>query len=261
MKSSSSEGSRDLQPFLHDSQATTAVLQSVEVPKYLELLADNEELLSLGINGYEVPRSICLIRPNKINVTDSETSELSTGTNLKSDEQTSLKRSSITSLDLLDCKRASIYSIGNKCKTLDNLKTASPSSEPRFNRDSLTSLSDWRRYKKNVMIGERGSETSLEAKSSSISSAASLTSSTRPSSSLISSHTLPSTNTHNFNDPKSTSPIALKTNLQNAKANIPLVINSALLNLLKQSPNIDDNSDQVVAYSNVNPDAIRINGV
>ncbi|XP_076667958.1 receptor protein-tyrosine kinase sevenless isoform X2 [Andrena cerasifolii] len=47
-KSSSSEGSRDMQPFLQNSHNTPLTSQSGEIPKYLELLADNEDIIQGG---------------------------------------------------------------------------------------------------------------------------------------------------------------------------------------------------------------------
>lgn len=222
-------------------------MQSSEVPKYLELLADNEEFSAIG--SYEVPKSVriaCLTKTPEVQCVENLPKVKSQDLD---DKSMRFKRSSIASLDLPDYKRTSIYSIGKKCRTLDNLKTACPNSRSPFSRDSLTSLSDWRRYKKSV-IGERGSETSLD------SSSASLAPSTRPSSSVMSQQNV---QCDAQTSPKTALPKLLKANLQNGKANIPLVINSALLNLLRQTPSIDDGGD-VVTYTNISSEGVRVNG-
>lgn len=284
-KSSSSEGSRDMQPFLQNSNNAA---QSSEVPKYLELLADNEEIIlrENSTSGYEVPRSIHISDQNLGNI-----SKVSTNPDLKENlnsdqlqerkdslngekeqsEKRCDKRSSASSLNLPERKRASITSITEKCNTLDSSKLTNPTIKTILKRDSFTSLTDHRKNKRNT-TERRGSEISLEGRSSgSLSSNISLAPPTRPSSSLISSqNVLPLKNSvmggtteSTLNDTgvtKSTLPKIQRThsNLHNGKANIPL-INSALLNLLRQTPVVED-SNNIVTYTNINTDAVRVNG-
>ncbi|XP_076297885.1 receptor protein-tyrosine kinase sevenless isoform X2 [Lasioglossum baleicum] len=284
-KSSSSEGSRDMQPFLQNSHNGT---QSGEIPKYLELLADNEDIIlrENSTSGYEVPRSIHISDQNLGNV-----NKANTNTDLKDsihsdslqEQKESLtedkehsakrcdKRSSVSSLNLPERKRASITSMTEKCNTLDSSKLTNPTIKAILKRDSFTSLTDHRRNTRST-TERRGSEISLEGRSSSsLSSNISLAPPTRPSSSLISSqNVLPLKNSvmggngeSTLNDSsitKNTLPKIQRThsNLQNGKANIPLVINSALLNLLRQTPVEDSNN--IVTYTNINTDAVRVNG-
>ncbi|XP_017879766.1 proto-oncogene tyrosine-protein kinase ROS isoform X2 [Ceratina calcarata] len=283
-KSSSSEGSRDMQPFLQNSHSAVTS-QSSEIPKYLELLADNEDIIPRenSTNGYEVPRSVHISDQNLVNINkangnvdaknnahpDTVQEQKDTPGDVKEDKKCE-KRSSTSSLNLPERKRASITSVTEKFNTLDSSKLTNPAIKTILKRDSFTSLTDQRRNKRNA-AERRGSEVSLEGRSSSsFSSNVSLAPSTRPSSSLISSHNvLPLKNgvigrtgepTDN-NVTKNTLPKIQRThsNLQNGKANIPLVINSALLNLLRQTPVVDD-SNNIVTYTNVNTDAVRVNG-
>lgn len=286
-KSSSSEGSRDMQPFLQNSHNATPTSQSGEMPKYLELLADNEDIIlkENSTNGYEVPRSIHISDQNLAN-TNKASTNVDVKSNLHSDasqEQKDIissdikeqlekkcdKRSSISSLNLPERKRASITNMTEKCNTLDSSKLTNPTIKAILKRDSFTSLTDQRKNKRNV-TERRGSEISLEGRSSSsLSSNISLAPPTRPSSSLISSqNVLPlkncvigGTGESTDNVAKNTLPKIQRThsNLQNGKANIPLVINSALLNLLRQTPVVED-SNNIVTYTNINTDAVRVNG-
>ncbi|XP_043257692.1 proto-oncogene tyrosine-protein kinase ROS isoform X3 [Colletes gigas] len=285
-KSSSSEGSRDMQPFLQNSHNAT---QSSEVPKYLELLADNEEIIlrEHSTSGYEVPRSIHISDQNLGNINKASTNPdlkdyMSPG-NLqeqkdslsgdKEPEKRCDKRSSVSSLNLPERKRASITSMTEKCNTLDSSKLTNPTIKTILKRDSFTSLTDHQRKNKRNTTERRGSEISLEGRSSSsLSSNISLAPPTRPSSSLISSqNVLPLKNSvmggtgestlSDTSVTKNTLPKIQRThsNLQNGKANIPLVINSALLNLLRQTPVVED-SNNIVTYTNINTDAVRVNG-
>ncbi|XP_061926816.1 proto-oncogene tyrosine-protein kinase ROS isoform X9 [Apis cerana] len=286
-KSSSSEGSRDMQPFLQNSHNATPTSQSGEMPKYLELLADNEDIIlkENSTNGYEVPRSIHISDQNLAN-TNKASTNIDVKSNLHSDasqEQKDIvssdikeqlekkcdKRSSISSLNLPERKRASITNMTEKCNTLDSSKLTNPTIKAILKRDSFTSLTDQRKNKRNV-TERRGSEISLEGRSSSsLSSNISLAPPTRPSSSLISSqNVLPlknciigGTGESTDNVAKNTLPKIQRThsNLQSGKANIPLVINSALLNLLRQTPVVED-SNNIVTYTNINTDAVRVNG-
>ncbi|XP_077261634.1 receptor protein-tyrosine kinase sevenless isoform X2 [Temnothorax americanus] len=288
-KSSSSEGSRDMQPFLQNSNNATLGPQSDEAPKYLELLADNEDIIlrENPTNGYEIPRSIHISDQNLANIsriscmshdrksslpteTTEERKEHSTEKRKQSDRKL-YKRSSITSLNLPDRKGTSISGMSEKCNTLDSSKSVNSVAKATLKRDSFSSLNGQRKYKTSLSE-RRDSEASIEDKSC---SSHSLAPSTRPSSSLINSQTvLPClksnvvvSNAVNGEVPssenavmKSTLPKIHRThsNLQNGKANIPLVINSALLNLLRQTP-IEDGSN-IVTYTNINADAVRVNG-
>ncbi|XP_018353318.1 PREDICTED: proto-oncogene tyrosine-protein kinase ROS isoform X2 [Trachymyrmex septentrionalis] len=289
-KSSSSEGSRDMQPFLQNSNNATLNPQSGEAPKYLELLADNEDIVlrENPTNGYEVPRSIHISDQNLANIsrisstshnrksslpteTTEEQKERSTEEQKQSDRKL-YKRSSITSLNLPDRKGTSVSGMLDKCNTLDSSKSVNSIAKATLKRDSFSSLNGQRKYK--TSLGERrDSEASIEGRSC---SSHSLAPSTRPSSSLINSQTVLSSlknnaivsNAVNGEVPsgesvvtKSMLPKVQRThsNLQNGKANIPLVINSTLLNLLRQTPVVEDGSN-IVTYTNINVDAVRVNG-
>lgn len=261
--------------------------QSGEVPKYLELLADNEDVLKENpTSGYEVPRSNHISDQNlanisMINCTNQEKCSLPIETTQErkehseeqkqSDGKLYEKRSSIISLNLPDRKGASISGIPEKYNTLDSSKSVNSISKTIPKRDSFSSLNG---LKYRTGLSERkDSETSIEGRSS---SSHSLAPSTRPSSSLINSQTvLPNlklnvlTNvTGNGEVPsnesamtKCTLPKIQKThsNLQSGKANIPLVINSALLNLLRQTPVVEEGNN-IVTYTNISADAVRVNG-
>lgn len=281
-KSSSSEGSRDMQPFLQNSNNATLGPQSGEAPKYLELLADNEDIVlrENPTNGYEVPRSIHISDQNLANISrisctisHDRKSSLPTETTGERKERSMeerkfdrklYKRSSITSLNLPDRKGTSVSGMSEKCNTLDSSKSVNSVAKAILKRDSLSSLNGQRKYKTNLNE-RRDSEASIEDRSC---SSHSLAPSTRPSSSLINSQTvLPSLKSNAVNGEvpssenavtKSTLPKRTHSNLQNGKANIPLVINSALLNLLRQTPVEDGNN--IVTYTNINADAVRVNG-
>lgn len=263
--------------------------QSGEVPKYLELLADNEDILKENpTSGYEVPRSNHISDQNLANInminctnqdhkcslpteTTQERKEHSTEEQKQSDGKLYEKRSSITSLNLPDRKGASISGIPEKYNTLDSSKSVNSVAKTIPKRDSFSSLNG---FKYRTGLSERkDSETSIEGRSS---SSHSLAPSTRPSSSLINSQTvLPSLKLNvlanvagNGEVPsnesaitKCTLPKIQKThsNLQSGKANIPLVINSALLNLLRQTPVVEEGNN-IVTYTNISADAVRVNG-
>ncbi|XP_070164576.1 proto-oncogene tyrosine-protein kinase ROS isoform X4 [Polyergus mexicanus] len=289
-KSSSSEGSRDMQPFLQNSNYAMLNPQSSEIPKYLELLADNENIVPKEnpTSGYEVPRSSHISDQNlanisRINCTNQdrkcslpieiiqERKEHSTGEQQQSDEKLYEKTSSIASLNLPNRKGASISGIPEKYNTLDSSKSVSSVAKTAPKGDSFSSLNG-RKYR--IDLNERrDSETSIEGRSS---SSHSLAPSTRPSSSLISSQTvLPCLKINvlanvagNGEVPlnesavtKCTLPKIQKThsNLQNGKANIPLMINSALFNMLRQTPVVEEGNN-IVTYTNINADAVRVNG-
>ncbi|XP_036141230.1 proto-oncogene tyrosine-protein kinase ROS isoform X3 [Monomorium pharaonis] len=285
-KSSSSEGSRDMQPFLQNSNNATVGQQSGEAPKYLELLADNEDIVlrENPANGYEVPRSIHISDQNLANIsrmssashdrksslpteTTEEHKERSIEERKQSDRKL-YKRSSIASLNLPD-RKGTGSGMPEKCNTLDSSKSVNSIAKATLKRDSFSSLNGQRKYKTSLSE-RRGSEASIEDKSC---SSHSLAPSTRPSSSLINSQTaLPCLKSNivavNGEVPTSESAVTKSTlpkvqrthsNLQNGKANIPLVINSALLNLLRQTPVVEDGSN-IVTYTNINTDAVRVNG-
>lgn len=245
-KSSSSEGSRDMQPFLPDSCNTTALLSSDEIPKYLELLADNEvpDIRDpTPIGGYEVPR---------LGQT-SDKNDLQKGVNRTetSDEVATVAPDG--SEETISRKRASISSVADTGVVSEGPKTAK---SDKFTPEI------------------RGSLTSLSARSiSSHGSSASLASTTRPSSSLINSNnqnTLPLKKNGNkrnsfaseLQNGKNTITKLNRTHsiLQNGKANIPLAINSALLNSLRHTPSANEEVSDVATYTNINSDAVRVNG-
>lgn len=276
-----------MQPFLQNSNSATLAPHSGDIPKYLEVLADSEDIIlrKNPTSGYEVPRSIHISDQNLTNISKfncanqdrkcSLPSEISRDRKQRSMEERKPsdgtlydKRSSVASLNLSDRRGASALS--EKFNTLDS-KLANYLTKTTLKRDSFSSLNEPRKYITSLSE-RRDSEASLEGRSS---SSLSLAPSTRPSSSLINSQTtiLPSKNnvpngTGNGEVPsnestmtKNTLPTIQRThsNLQNSKANIPLVINSALLNLLRQKPVVDD-SNNIVTYTNINADAVRVNG-
>lgn len=276
-----------MQPFLQNSNNATLSPQSGEAPKYLELLADNEDIVlrENPTNGYEIPRSIHISDQNLTNIsrvscashdrksslpteTTEECKERSTEEWKQSDRKL-YKRSSIASLNLPDRKGTSIAGMPEKCNTLDSSKSVNSIAKATLKRDSFSSLNGQRKYKTSLSE-RRDSEASIENKSC---SSHSLAPSTRPSSSLINSQTvLPCLKSNivavNGEMPSSESVVTKSTlpkvqrthsNLQNGKANIPLVINSALLNLLRQTPVVEDGSN-IVTYTNINADAVRVNG-
>ncbi|XP_032680151.1 proto-oncogene tyrosine-protein kinase ROS isoform X3 [Odontomachus brunneus] len=287
-KSSSSEGSRDMQPFLQNSNNATLAPHSGDIPKYLEVLADNEDIIlrKNPTSGYEVPRSIHISDQNLANMSKNNCanqdrkcslpSEISRDRKQRSIEERKQsdgtlydKRSSVASLNSPD--RRGMPALSDKFNTLDSSRLANYLVKTTLKRDSFSSLNEQRKYISSLSE-RRDSEASLEGRSC---SSLSLAPSTRPSSSLINSQTtvLPTKN----NVPnatvngevlsnesaviKNTLPNIQRThsNLQNSKANIPLVINSALLNLLRQKPVVDD-SNNIVTYTNINADAVRVNG-
>lgn len=271
-----------MQPFLQNSNNATLGPHSGEAPKYLELLADNEDIVlrENPANGYEVPRSIHISDQNLANISrisctighdrksslPTETTDKGRSTEeQKQSDRKLYKRSSITSLNLPDRKGTSVSGMSEKCNTLDSSKSVN-SVAKALKRDSSASLNGQRKYRTSLNE-RRDSEASIEDRSC---SSHSLAPSTRPSSSLINSQTvLPCLKSNAVNGEvpssenavtKSTLPKIQRThsNLQNGKANIPLVINSALLNLLRQTP-VEDGSN-IVTYTNINADAVRVNG-
>lgn len=282
-----------MQPFLQNSNNATNNPQSSEVPKYLELLADNEDAVSREnpTNGYEVPRSIHVSDQNLTNIgringvnqdrkcslptesTQERKETRSTEEQKQFDGKLYDKRSSITSLNLPDRRGASVTDTPEKCNTLDSLKSVNSVAKAALKRNSFSSLNGQRKYKTSLSE-RRDSEASIEDRSC---SSHSLAPSTRPSSSLINSQTvLPclknvtaSNVTGNGEVSSNESTASTKntlskiqrthSNLQNGKANIPLVINSALLNLLRQTPVVED-GNSIVTYTNINADAVKVNG-
>lgn len=183
------------------------------------------------------------------------------------------KRSSIASLNLADRKTASVSGMPGKSNTLDNAKSTSSMAKTMPKRDSFSSLNGQRKYRTSLNE-RRDSEASIGDRSS---SSHSLAPSTRPSSSLINSQTTLTCLKNNIvanitengqaspNESamtKSTLPKVQRnhSNLQNGKANIPLVINSALLNLLRQTTPVVEDGSNIVTYTNINADAVRVNG-
>lgn len=266
-----------MQPFLQNSNIAHT-LQFDEVPKYLEILADNDIVLRESrTSGYEVPRPTHISDQNLTNINKISCAKGRRKCSLPSETplQECLmaeakqfngkaygKRSSISSLNLSDRRGPSVTGMPDKSDTLD-IKAARK-------RNSFSSLKDQRKYK--ASLNERGdSEASLEDRSC---SSLSLAPSTRPSSSLINSQTVPLAKNNVASAvgngevlsnesavTKSTLPKVQRThsNLQNGKANIPLVINNALLNLLRQTPVVDDGNN-IVTYTNISTDAVRVNG-
>lgn len=280
-----------MQPFLQNSNYAMLNPQSGEVPKYLELLADNEDVVlkENPTNGYEVPRSSHISDQNLANIskinctnqdrkcslptdTTQEHKEHSTTERKQSDGKLYEKRSSITSLNLPDRRGTSILGMPEKYNTLDSSKSINSIAKTTPKRDSFSSLNG-RKYRTDLNDERRNSDASIEGRSSSSHSSAP---STRPSSSLINSQAvLPCPKNvlanvaGNGEVPSNESAVTkcalpkiqkTHSNLQNGRPNIPLMINSsALLNLLRQTP-VGEEGNNIVTYTNINADAVRVNG-
>lgn len=258
-KSSSSEGSRDLPPITQESTTATPV-QNCDIPKYLELLTDSEESSNAPeslTSGYEVPVSAPTTEQkdsSQTEISDLEENETPIPENQNvenkipdEDFETKprQKRLSVTSLNLPECRRASITIVEKKSRSLDNQKLRNiPVKVSRNGRGSLTFFNDFRKQRRRAeRRSVKGSETSLEAKSSSLSSNLSLAPPTRPSSSLVNSESSLSVKSPSQDDVSSETNLGTpvlaklqKTPSSLQKAKIPLVINNALLNLLQQTP-------------------------
>ncbi|KAL2717170.1 proto-oncogene tyrosine-protein kinase ROS isoform X4 [Vespula squamosa] len=277
-KSSSSEGSRDMQPFLQNSQNVTLVTQSDDVPKYLELLADNDDVVlrENRVTEYEVPRSIHISNPNLINI-DKISQGLMEVRNLEDLQESKEflkngvkdRRSSITSSEP---SKEAIFktNMTDRCKTLDTSKLRNSNIRATSTGDSL--MNEQQKYKRNSTIERRKSEMSLEKKDKMvINSNTNTPVSTRSNVITNDSHNVSSRNNatkpdeneeisdNSIKNNNSTKIQRTQSTLQSGKANIPLVINSALLNLLRQTPIIEDGNNSVT-YTNINTDTVRVNG-
>ncbi|XP_015109279.1 proto-oncogene tyrosine-protein kinase ROS [Diachasma alloeum] len=234
-KSSSSESSRDMKPFLQDSTTTTATQLSteVDVPKYLEIIADAPGTIGeTVIDEYEVPRSIPIGSIAGISPDDRK------------------------HLDSILSKIGSLASVAEKSQALSNPRlviSALPT-------DLRAALSERAKLKRKTDEGAEMSadERNCNSLSSSISSLRGALPSTRPSSSVLESQ--PSVTLKNdlssVRDNNSTLRLH-KTHTLNGKANI--TINSSLLNLLRQSSGFEDSGLNIVTYTNVNTDSTRVN--
>ncbi|KAI4491080.1 hypothetical protein M0802_010497 [Mischocyttarus mexicanus] len=278
-KSSSSEGSRDMQPFLQNPSNTTLETQSNDVPKYLELLADNDEVVlrENRVTEYEVPRSIHISNPNLINVDKIslrrlEVNNLVDSRELKEFLKNGIKnrRSSITSSE--PC-RETIFetNMTDRCKTLDTFKLRNSNTRASFTGDS--SINEQLKFKRCNTIKRRNSEMSLERKDKTVMNS-NKNQQTSTGSNLITKDSQNVSSRNNATKSDESGDISdnntIKNNnltklqrtpstLQSGKANIPLVINSALLNLLRQTPIIED-SNNGVTYTNINTDTVKVNG-
>ncbi|KAK0161869.1 hypothetical protein PV327_008274 [Microctonus hyperodae] len=283
-KSSSSEESRDMQPFLQDTSNTTVRLSSNEVPKYLELLADSSETIIKTNAGdeYEIPRAIHITNNNL----NDKSIMISIQPDANANSETLLMRNKITPedrehLDNVLSQIGSLNSASEKSKTLDNSNIPNSRIISAFTNDLRASLNE--RAKLKNKNSDKSSKVSLDDRNcnsldSSISSLRSAIPSTRPSSSILGSqHNLPlknneldintattTTNKDNIiNEPNIIGNATLRlhknhANLQGNKANIPLVMNNVLWNLLRD-PGIEDSPTNIVTYTNVNTDSTRVN--
>lgn len=277
-KSSSSEGSRDMQPFLQNSQNATLVTQPDDVPKYLELLADNDDVVlrENRVTEYEVPRSIHISNPNLINIDKisqglMEVRSLEDSRESKEFLKNGVKdrRSSITSSEP---SKEAIFKTNmvDRCKTLDTSKLRNSNIRASFTGDSL--MNEQLKYKRNSTIERRKSEMNLERKDKMvINSNTNIPVSTCSNVITNDSQTVSSRSNakkpgengdisdNSIKNNNSTKIQRTQSTLQSGKANIPLVINSALLNLLRQTPIIED-SNNSVTYTNINTDTVKVNG-
>ncbi|XP_008552558.1 proto-oncogene tyrosine-protein kinase ROS isoform X3 [Microplitis demolitor] len=332
-KSSSSEGSRDMQPFLQDSGSTTVTtvrLSDVELPKYLELLADNTESIvkSNPTDEYEVPRSIHIVtglsdKSKSIQAVQQSQPLQHQQQHADTKANELLVRSEITPEDRehLDNILSQIGTLNTseRSKTLDNLRLKNNTKVINAFKNGLRASLNERTSSKllsNNLSNKNNDECSkislddrnCSSLGSSITSLRCSLPSTRPSSSVLGSqHNLPLKNHNNNNynytnnnnnnsldsNPSSTSSSTSITtttgsankdnnniiinetniigngtlrvhknhaNLEGSRANIPLVMNNVLLNLLRQPPQvIDDNTSTIVTYTNVNTDSTRVN--
>ncbi|XP_015176489.1 PREDICTED: proto-oncogene tyrosine-protein kinase ROS isoform X2 [Polistes dominula] len=303
-KSSSSEGSRDMQPFLQNPSNTTLETQSDGVPKYLELLADNEEVVlrENRVTEYEIPRTINISNPNLINIDKISDKRLEVKNSVDSKRELKEflnndikdRRSSITSSE--PC-RETIFetNMNDRCKTLGTFnKLRNSNIRASFNGGDST-MNEQLKFKRCNTIKRRNSEICLEQKkdtsminnnnnnnnnntntnnnqSTTIINRTNLITNDSSHNTVSSSRNSNSTTKQDDNSVEIVSDNnTIKNNnltklqrtpstLQGGKANIPLVINSALLNLLRQTPIIED-SNNGVTYTNINnTDTVKVNG-
>lgn len=153
----------------------------------------------------------------------------------------------------------SLNSVGEKSNTLDNSNITNSKVITAFTNDLRASLNERSRMKNTNT--EESSNINLDPLPS-----------TRPSSSVLGSqHNLPLKNNNELDNSTKENVVhepiiagnatlrlhKTQTNLHSSKANIPLVINNALLNLLRQPGGIED-SPAIVTYTNVNSDSTRV---
>ncbi|OXU31361.1 hypothetical protein TSAR_014934 [Trichomalopsis sarcophagae] len=274
-----------IQSLLQDSDSSKLAIQ----PKYSWFLNDSLESNESKDPraAYEIPKSIpvhvgtaaqqnesryieiCSSEkdpeelPEKDNLSCTESS--STITEGDSQENPRWNRSSVASLNLADKKfdrmnisdkRSSTASLGDKFKAAPDGSMKQSGSYARLvgNGESVSSLSDWRRVKK-IANDERerlnAERSNAEETRSNASSSISYSMVTFPQQST-------GTETTAGNN-KTTIPKLQRTKstLQGSKANIPLVINSALLNMLRQAPEIEDEGDDV-NYANIDSESVNV---
>ncbi|XP_034935442.1 proto-oncogene tyrosine-protein kinase ROS isoform X2 [Chelonus insularis] len=270
-KSSSSEESRDAQPFLQDTSGATVRMSDVKVPKYLELLADNSEsvITNNPIGEYEIPRSIHVINDKLDNKNNNC---IQSNSNANSDSKIDILMQN--KIPPEDCEHLdnilTQIGLGKKSKTLDSSDINNSKIISAFTNDLRASLNEHTRLKRNTDESSRISldDRNCNSLGSSISSLRSP--STHPSSSMLESqnnhplknNSLENTRDITINDTNIVSNGTLRLhkthNLQGSKANIPLVMNNVLLNLLRQPHGIDE-SPHIVTYTNVNTDSTKVN--
>ena len=177
------------------------------------------------------------------------TSTLAQGDN---PEDSGWNRTSVASLNWFDKKidklnipdkRCSTASLGEKLKPTDSMRQSGSYAKLLGNGESVNSLSDYRRIKK---IANEERERMNTEKCNLEETRSNGSSGTTP---LItySSVTFPQSNlkAENSDTVKSLTKLQrTKSHLQTSKANIPLVLNSGLLNVLKQAPEVEDESDE-----------------
>lgn len=217
--------------------------------------------------AYEVPKSI----PVVVESADSEEKryiEICSATEDSPEKSTDdaddvdRNRVSVTSLTLSDKKleqapplRSSTISLGDKYKFADGgLKQSGSYAKLVGNGESVSSLSDWRRVKRMAS----GDENSQREKSGGAEDAKG----TGPS--LLSYSMISFAQTADKRPDGQTTKTALpnlhrsKSNLQTSKPpNIPLVINSGLLNMLRRENEESDEGDDV-NYANIDPDIVTV---
>lgn len=209
--------------------------------------------------------------PKKEDQSHDETTSTITQSENPEDNNPRWNRTSVASLNLSDKKydranlsdkRSSTASLGDKFKSADGMKQSGSYARLVGNGESVTSLSDWRRVKK-IANDERERLNMERNNSEEIKSNSSSGVSPTISYSMVTFPQASSVQRYHLVDNSETARTALpkvqrsKSNLQTSKANIPLVINSGLLNMLRQAPEIEDDSDSVT-YANIDSDNVNV---
>ncbi|KAJ8678681.1 hypothetical protein QAD02_014468 [Eretmocerus hayati] len=185
------------------------------------------------------------------------------------EENSDCRRTSITSLNLPEKlfdrvnptdKRSSTASLGDRSSFAgDAMKQSGSYAKLVGNGEPVSSLSDWRRVKK-IATDERDRHSvernnSEETRSNASSGASSSLSYSLVAFSQSGSHRYASTENSDITRAPLPKLQRSKSTLQNTRANIPLVINSGLLNMLRQASDIENDEDEIM-YANVENETV-----